>query len=106
MAGELSSRPGTWWAANWKMTPRPSRKSSRFFSQLYSANLLEADVTPDAAVLLRRHKKMVERKLQGRLMNVLFPRIPLWDPDTFLQRWMPVMRVLFSWLGAVSGWRW
>jgi putative peptide zinc metalloprotease protein len=70
-------------------------------SQLYAANLLETDITPDAMVLLRRHKQMVKRKMQGRLMNVLFPRIPLWDPDRFLRRWMPVARVLFSKFGAV-----
>jgi len=70
-------------------------------SQLYAANLLETDITPDSMVLLRRHKQMVKRKMQGRLMNVLFPRIPLWDPDRFLRRWLPVARVLFSKFGAV-----
>ena len=40
-------------------------------------------------------------KLQGRLMNVLFPRIPLWDPDRFLKRWMPVVRTVFSKFGAI-----
>ena len=34
-------------------------------------------------------------------MNVLFPRIPIWDPDRFLQRWLPIMRVLFSKFGAI-----
>ena len=34
-------------------------------------------------------------------MNVLFPRIPLWDPDRFLKRWMPVVKVFFSKFGAV-----
>ncbi len=73
----------------------------QILSHLYSANLIEADVTPDATVLLRRHKQLNKRKMQNRLMNVLFPRIPLWDPDSFLVRWLPVMRVVFSWLGAV-----
>ncbi|MDP9175140.1 MAG: biotin/lipoyl-binding protein [Planctomycetota bacterium] len=73
----------------------------QILSQLYAANLLETDITPDATVLLRRHKQMVKRKIQGRMMNVLFPRIPLWDPDQFLKRWLPVARVLFSRLGAV-----
>ena len=72
----------------------------QILSHLYSANLIEADVTPDATVLLRRHKQLTKRKMQNRLMNVLFPRLPLWDPDSFLVRWMPVMRVIFSWLGA------
>ncbi len=72
----------------------------QILSQLHSANLIEADVTPDAAVLLRRHKKMIKRQWQGRFMNILFPRIPLWDADSFLKRWMPVMRVFLSPFGA------
>src|SRR5436189_3569779 len=73
----------------------------QILSQLHAANLLESNVTPDAAVLLRRHKKMVKQQWQGRLMNILFPRIPLWDPDRFLVRWMPVVKHLFSKLGAL-----
>src|SRR5436190_17928794 len=73
----------------------------QILSQLYSANLIESDVTPDATVLLRRHKNLMKRKLQGRLMNVLFPRIPIWDLDKFLCRWMPVVRPFVSKIGAI-----
>jgi len=73
----------------------------QILSQLHSANLIESNVSPDAAVLLRRHKKMVQRQWQGRLMNILFPRIPLWDCDVFLKRWMPVMRIFISKFGAL-----
>src|SRR5947209_18589715 len=73
----------------------------QIMSHLYSANLIDADVTPDATVLLRRHKQLSKRKMQNRLMNVLFPRIPLWDPDRFLVQWMPVVKHLFSKLGAL-----
>src|SRR5258708_22980771 len=73
----------------------------QILSHLYSANLIDADVTPDATVLLRRHKQLNKRKMQNRLMNVLFPRIPLWDPDTFLVRWMPIVRQMFSKIGAI-----
>ena len=73
----------------------------QILSHLYSANLIDADVTPDATVLLRRHKELNKRKTQNRLMNVLFPRIPLWDPDKFLKRWMPLNRLLFSKVGAL-----
>ena len=72
----------------------------QILSQLYAANLLETDVTPDSAVLLRRHKEQQKRKMQNRLMNVLFPRIPLWDPDRFLKTWLPVARAVFSKFGA------
>src|SRR3978361_427665 len=73
----------------------------QILSHLYSANLIDADVTPDATVLLRRHKQLSKRKMQNRLMNVLFPRIPLWDPDSFLVRWLPVVRKFFSNIGAI-----
>jgi putative peptide zinc metalloprotease protein len=42
-------------------------------------------------------------------MNVLFPRIPLWDPDRFLKRWMPIVRPFISkwfalvWLAVIIG---
>src|SRR3954462_10891996 len=73
----------------------------QILSQLHAANLLESNVTPDAAVLLRRHKKMVKQQWQGRLMNILFPRIPLWDPDQFLVRWMPIIKPFLGKLGAL-----
>src|SRR5688500_1524130 len=41
----------------------------QILSQLYAANLIETDVTPDATVLLRRHKTLMKRKMQGRMMN-------------------------------------
>src|ERR1700742_1548040 len=53
----------------------------QILSQLYAANLVETDIPPDATVLLRRHKQLQKRQLQGRLMNVLFPRIPIFYPD-------------------------
>src|SRR5438309_4257509 len=73
----------------------------QILSHLYSANLIDADVTPDATVLLRRHKQLTKRKMQGRMMNMLFPRIPLWDPDRFLKLWAPLNNFLFSRFGAI-----
>ncbi len=73
----------------------------QILSQLYAANLIETNISPDATVLLRRHKKQVAQKTKGRLMNILFPRIPLWDPDWFLKQWMPVMRHIISPMGGI-----
>ena len=73
----------------------------QILSQLHAANLLEANITADAGVLLRRHKQLQKRQFQGRLMNVLFPRIPLWDPDRFLKKWMPIMNWIISKLGGI-----
>ena len=68
----------------------------QILSQLYAANLIETDISPDATVLLRRHKVQQKRQMQGRLMNIMFPRIPLWDPDRFLTRWLPLIGPMLS----------
>src|SRR3954468_1392554 len=73
----------------------------QILSQLHSANLLEADVSADATVLLRRHKMQMKRKFQGRLSNVLCPRMPIWDPDSFLVRCLRIARVICSKIGAI-----
>ena len=73
----------------------------QILSQLYAANLIETNIAPDAQVLLRRQKKQRQRKFQGRLMNLLFPRLPLWDPDRFLKTWMPLVGPLLTRAGAV-----
>jgi putative peptide zinc metalloprotease protein len=80
----------------------------QLLSQLHAANLLEADITPDSVVLLRRHKQQSKQKWQQRAMNVLFPRIPLWNPDEFLKRWAPLSRLIISkamaiiWIAVVA----
>jgi putative peptide zinc metalloprotease protein len=73
----------------------------QILSQLYAANLIETNVPPDAQVLLRRHKKQSMQKTKMRMMNVLFPRIPLLDPDWILKMWMPLMRHVISVPGLI-----
>ncbi len=73
----------------------------QILSQLHAANMLESDVTPDSQVLLNRYGSFQKRRLQGRLMNLLFPRIPIWDPDRFLKTWMPVFDKIMSPIGAL-----
>lgn len=73
----------------------------QILSQLYAANLIETNIPPDATVLLRRHKKQQLQKGKQRLMNLLFPRIPLWDPDNFLKTWRILNHAVFSLPGAI-----
>jgi putative peptide zinc metalloprotease protein len=81
----------------------------RLLSQLYTANLLHSDLPPDSAKLFERYKQRRQREVQSRLLNIMFARIPVLDPDDFLKRTMPVSRFLYSPLGAllwlaVVGW--
>lgn len=69
--------------------------------QLHAADLLQADVTPDSAVLFERYKKKRKEKLKQWLMNPLSLRIPLLDPEPFLNQWAPMFYWCFSKLGLV-----
>jgi putative peptide zinc metalloprotease protein len=70
-------------------------------TQLYRADVLQCDVTPDAAELLQRHQEQARRRWQGRVFSLFSWRFPLFDPERFLRRTMPLMRPLFGWFGAV-----
>jgi len=67
--------------------------------QLYCSNLLYADLAPDTESLFNRYRTRIQREIQGFLTNLLFVRIPLIDPDHFLERWVGLVGWLFSWLG-------
>jgi putative peptide zinc metalloprotease protein len=61
----------------------------QLLGQLYTSNLLQADIPPDTESVLLRHRRRARQRVQGQLANVLFVRIPLLDPDRFLERWSP-----------------
>ncbi|MBI9016209.1 MAG: efflux RND transporter periplasmic adaptor subunit [Phycisphaerae bacterium] len=67
--------------------------------QLYTANLLFAEMTSDAEGMFNRYRNRVKRQVQGYLTNFLFVRVPLIDPDRFLNMWVGVFGKLFSKLG-------
>jgi len=73
----------------------------QLLGQLYTSNLLHAELPPDAEGLFKRHQKRVQREVQGYLMNLLFIRIPLLDPDNFLNAWVSAVSWLFTWFGFV-----
>lgn len=73
----------------------------QLLGQLYTSNLLHADLPPDAEGLFKRYQKRVRREVQGYLMNLLFIRIPLIDPDNFLNAWVGAVSWLFTWFGFV-----
>jgi putative peptide zinc metalloprotease protein len=70
-------------------------------SQLYRADVLQCDVSPDAAELLTRHQTQKRRRWQQQLLSVFSWRFPLVDPERFLRFMAPVVKPLFGWIGAV-----
>ncbi len=71
----------------------------QLLGQLHGMNLLYVDLPPDAEGLLNRYRRRVQRQVLNYLANVLFLRIPLIDPDAFLDRWVTVLGSVFSWVG-------
>ena len=59
----------------------------QLLAQLHAADVLQCDVTPDAAELFERHER---RRAAARLVaswpSLFSWRFPLFDPERFLQR--------------------
>jgi len=76
--------------------------------RLHTANLLESGVPGDAAALFDRQRRRETQERRRTLANPLFLRIPLWDPDRFLDRALPLLGWMFSpvgfllWLGLLG----
>jgi len=73
----------------------------QLLGQLYTSNLLQGEVAADTHGLFNRYKKRKQREVQNYLMNLLFVRIPILDPDAFLDRWMTLVGWIFSWAGLI-----
>ena len=73
----------------------------QLLGQLYCSNLLYAELAPDTAGLFNRYRTRIKRQIQGFLTNLLFVRIPLIDPDNFLERWVNIIGRVFSIVGLL-----
>jgi putative peptide zinc metalloprotease protein len=73
----------------------------QLLGQLYTSNLMQCELPPDAEGLFNRYRKRVGREIRSYLANILFARIPVLDPDRFLDRWAGVLGWVFSWVGAL-----
>jgi len=68
----------------------------QLLGQLFTMNLLYGELPPDTETLLRRFRRRKGREVQGFLTNLLFIRIPLFDPNFLLDRWVGVVGRVFS----------
>jgi putative peptide zinc metalloprotease protein len=73
----------------------------QLLGQLYQSNLLDADLPADAAGMFERFRKRQRREIGGYFMNLLFSRIPLIDPDHFLDSWAKAFGWCFGPVGLV-----
>jgi len=75
----------------------------QLLGQLHSADLLQSDVTPDVAELFARGEREETARQRRSYANPMAIRIPLWDPDAFLNRFRGLIRLIWS-RGAAVLW--
>lgn len=73
----------------------------RLLGQLHAAEVLQTEAMPDIIELARRAKRGRKKTWLQNLLSPLSIRIPLFDPDRALERWLPWYRPWFGWLGAL-----
>ena len=69
--------------------------------QLHAGDLLLCDVLPDTLELFQRYQRKQRSKWLQRLWSPLSFKIPLWNPDAFLEKWLFLIRPLFGWIGTL-----
>ncbi len=79
----------------------------QLLGQLHAADLLRVDVSPDVAELFERGTRIDRTQRRRSYANPMALRIPLWDPDAFLNRINGLVRPLWGvwglllWLAVV-----
>lgn len=73
----------------------------QLIGQMHAADVVRCDVPPDAGEIFGRHDRITRARRWAAVRNPLAIRIPLWDPDRFLARWLPLVRPLVGWPGLV-----
>src|SRR5215469_6572935 len=73
----------------------------QLLGQLHAADLLQSDVTPDVAELFTRGEREDRARSRRSYANPMALRIPLWDPDAFLNRCNTLICLIWSRWGAI-----
>ena len=73
----------------------------QLIGQMNLANLLQYDRSGGAASFFSRMTKRKSAEFKALLMGFLSIKLPLWDPDQFLNRAVPLIRAIFSPAGLV-----
>lgn len=66
----------------------------QLLAQLYHANLLYCELPIDSQQLFARYQKQQQRELRSKFFNLMFLRIPLFDPSRLLDRYQLLVKLL------------
>ncbi len=71
----------------------------QLLAQLYGANLLSADTTPETEQLLRRGRQRRQKRWAQQAIGLMYFRVKLFNPDALLSWLEPIARPLLSRVG-------
>lgn len=97
-----------WQLANRSLGERAPTQDEviQLLGQLHAADLLQSDVTPDIAELFTRGEREARSRRTRAWGNPMALRVPLWDPDAFLERMRPLIHLVWGRWARSRGWRW
>ncbi|TLD71940.1 peptidase M50 [Phragmitibacter flavus] len=101
---ERSGTVGGAWERSLKNSPEEAPGQGevvQLLSQLHQSGLLRSDLGGDVTALFEAQQKEQRRQVTAQWANLFFLRIPLINPDRFLQRTLPAVGWLISKLGLV-----
>lgn len=70
-------------------------------AQLHASDLLQSDISPDSLEVFDRFVTQKRTRLKQMLLNPMSLRLPIFDPDPFLERTLPLVRPLLGWFGGL-----
>lgn len=73
----------------------------QLLGQLYTSDLLQSDLPPDAQQLFDRYRKRLRREIGSYLRSFLYLQIPIIDPNNFLQRSVNLIGWIFTPVGIL-----
>lgn len=68
----------------------------QLLGQLHQSNLLYFRSEPDSVEIFDRYRQFKQRELYGKLLGFLYLRIPVWNPNDWLNTIMPLIRAMVS----------
>ncbi|MBE7182854.1 MAG: PqqD family peptide modification chaperone [Methylobacterium mesophilicum] len=76
--------------------PPTQDEAIQLLAQLHGSDLLQGELPPDFGELTERSAKQARSDMLARIRNPMALRLPLFDPDRFLDLTLPFVRPLFT----------
>ncbi len=74
----------------------------QLMGSLYSNDLLQSQVSPDAQEVFERHRRLRRAELRQSWLNPMSIKLPLLFPDAWFERRATLARRLFSWPALIA----